>query len=233
LHNVFADDEDFKEAASHWGIEERQHGDALGKWANLVDPSFDYEQCLAHFRSGYQIPVNHDQSVRGSSAGELVARCVVESGTCSFYSSIRDHSPEPVLKRIAGYIAQDEARHYRLFKRHLDRYLRVRKMSRLERCKIAYGRVAETDDDELAYAYYSANLSATTTSKTYDRRSCARAYARRSVKYYDFKHVRSAAHMILTAADINPTSKLSRLGIWAGWKVIQRRQCQLHDAPTN
>jgi hypothetical protein len=106
-------------------------------------------------------------------------------------------------------------------------------MSRLERCKIAYGRVAETDDDELAYAYYSANLSATTTSKTYDRRSCARAYARRSVKYYDFKHVRSAAHMILTAADINPTSKLSRLGIWAGWKVIQRRQRQLHDAPTN
>ena len=44
LHNVFAGDEDFSEAASHWGFEERQHGDALGKWAELVDPdAWPYE----------------------------------------------------------------------------------------------------------------------------------------------------------------------------------------------
>ena len=228
LHNVFADDEEFKRAASHWGVEERQHGDALGKWANLIDPSFDYERCLDHFRSGYQIPLDGEASVRGSPAGELVARCVVESGTCSFYSAIRDNSAEPVLKRIAGYIAQDEARHYRLFKHHLERYLENQKMSRWQRCKIAYGRVAETDDDELAYAYYSANLGVA--GKPYDRPSCARAYARRTMKYYGFSHVRSAAHMILTAAAINPTSKLSRVGIWAGWKAIQRRQRRLGQA---
>ncbi|MFP6780202.1 MAG: ferritin-like domain-containing protein, partial [Gammaproteobacteria bacterium] len=63
LHNVFADDEEFKRAASHWGVEERQHGDALGKWANLIDPSFDYERCLDHFRSGYQIPLDSEASV--------------------------------------------------------------------------------------------------------------------------------------------------------------------------
>lgn len=227
LHNVFATDESFKLAASHWGIEERQHGDALGRWAEIVDPSFDYAQCLSHFRSGYQIPLEADASVRGSRAGELVARCVVESGTCSFYSAIRDRSEEPVLKRIAGFIAQDEARHYRLFKTHLDRYHDQRKMGTLQRCRIAYERVAETDDDELAYAYYSANVAPTNTEKAYDRGECARAYSVRTLQLYEFKHVRSAAHMILGAADLNSSSRLAKLGIWIGWKAIQWRTRRL------
>ena len=230
LHRVFAADEPFKEAASHWGVEERQHGDALGKWAQLIDPTFDYEQCLRHFRSGYQLPLDVQASVRGSPAGELVARCVVESGTCSFYSAIRDRTTEPVLKQIAGYIAQDEARHYQLFKTHLSRYLNARKMSVLRRCKIAYGRVAETDDDELAYAYFSANIAYSDPSKPYDRRSCAAAYARRTTQLYDFKHVRAAAHMILNATDINPSSRLSRLGVWVAWKALQWRLGRLQSA---
>ncbi len=229
LHNIFSTDESFKRAASHWGIEERQHGDALGKWAQIVDPSFQYETCLEQFRSGYQIPLDTDASVRGSRAGELVARCVVESGTCSFYSAIRDRSEEPVLKRIAGFIAQDEARHYRLFKTHLLRYLVNRKMSTLERCRIAYDRVAETDDDELAYAYYSANVALSDDAKDYDRHECARAYSVRTMQLYDFKHVRAAAHMILNAADLNPRSRLSKLGIWLGWKTIQWRTSRLQN----
>ncbi len=220
LHNVFAADESFKRAASHWGTEERQHGDALGRWAQIVDPSFDYEQCLNQFRAGYQIPLEAESSVRGSPAGELVARCVVESGTCSFYSAIRDRSDEPVLKRIAGFIAQDEARHYRLFKTHLQRYLDEPAMGTLQRCRIAFERVAETDDDELAYAYYSANIAPST---AYDRRDCARAYAVRSLQLYEFKHVRSAAHMILGAADLNPSKRLAKIGIWLGWKAIRWR----------
>ena len=234
LHNIFATDESFKLAASHWGIEERQHGDALGKWAQIVDPSFQYELCLEQFRSGYQIPLDADASVRGSRAGELVARCVVESGTCSFYSAIRDRSDEPVLKRIAGFIAQDEARHYRLFKTHLTRYLENRKMGALERCRIAYDRVAETDDDELAYAYYSANVALSRDVKDYDRDECARAYSVRTMQLYDFKHIRAAAHMILNATDLNPRSRLSKLGIWLGWKTIQWRTRRLQRlAPTH
>ena len=54
-------------------------------------------------------------SVRGSRRGEMIARCVVESGTSSLYSAIRDASEEPVLKEIAGRIAADEYRHYKLF----------------------------------------------------------------------------------------------------------------------
>ena len=56
-----------------------------------------------------------DGSVRGSRRGEMIARCVVESGTSSYYSAIRDATEEPVLKEIAGRIAADEYRHYKLF----------------------------------------------------------------------------------------------------------------------
>ena len=233
LHNVFAADASFKQAASHWGVEERQHGDALGKWAQIVDPSFDFERCLTEFRAGYQIPLDAETSVRGSPTGELVARCVVESGTCSFYSAIRDASREPVLQQIAGFIAQDEARHYLLFKTHLRRYLQNRKMSILARCKIAFCRVVETDDDELAYAYYSANIALHSDAEKYDRAACAREYARRTLQLYQFKHVRAAVHMILNATDLNPAGRFARFSVWLGWNAVQWRTRQLQRGAEN
>lgn len=234
LHNVFADDPEFKQAATVWGAEERQHGEALGRWAEAVDPSFKFAASLAHFRAGYRLPLGVEHSVRGSQTGELVARCVVESGTCSFYSALRDNALEPLLKQICGYIAQDEARHYRLFHDHLQRHARKHPLSLRVRLGIAIGRVIETDDDELAYAYYSANIALDQTrARTYDRAKFARAYWRRAMQMYGFKHLRTAAHMMLRATGIAPNGCLPRLGISIGWQLVQwrthRLQRQLSD----
>jgi rubrerythrin len=101
-----------------WGREEVQHGRALGRWAEMADPSFNFPSAFERFHAGYKPPhfASDDAlSVRGSRRGEMVARCVVESGTSSFYSAIRDATDEPVLKEIAGRIAADEFRHYKLF----------------------------------------------------------------------------------------------------------------------
>src|SRR5579863_2660990 len=100
-----------------WGGEEVQHGLALGRWAEMADPQFDFKAAFARFRTLYRAPHfdNAVSSVRGSRRGEMVARCVVESGTSSLYSAIRDATDEPVLKEIAARIAGDEFRHYRLF----------------------------------------------------------------------------------------------------------------------
>ena len=76
LHNVFANDPQFKSAVTRWGEEEAQHGAALGRWAELADPSFDFGASLARFRAGYSLPLATSHSVRGSCAGELLARCV-------------------------------------------------------------------------------------------------------------------------------------------------------------
>ena len=89
-----------------WGREETQHGLALGRWAELADPSFDFKNAFARFQAGYtpsHFLTDDALSVRCSRRGEMIARCVVESGTSSFYSAIRDATEEPVLKEIAGY----------------------------------------------------------------------------------------------------------------------------------
>src|SRR6201999_1885886 len=97
------------------------------------------------------------ESVRGSRRGEMIARCVVESGPSSYYAAIRDATDEPVLKEIAGRISSDEYRHYKLFYEVLQNQNEP-ELSFLKRLWVAVGRVNESNDDELAYAYYCANV---------------------------------------------------------------------------
>src|SRR5690606_32106126 len=123
LKNVFADDPDFSEAAVQWGAEETQHGQALGRWAMMVDPDFDFEARFRRFRDGFRPDVEATQSIRGSRSGELVARCMVEVGTSSYYAALGDATEEPVLKAICRKIGSDELRHYKLFYQHLKRWL--------------------------------------------------------------------------------------------------------------
>jgi hypothetical protein len=221
LHNVFGDDPVFRAAADTWGVEEAQHGAALAAWAACIDPAFDFAASLARFRTGYRLALDRTESIRGSRAGELLARCVVESGTCSFYSALRDSTDEPVLRRICHLIAQDEAAHYRLFHTHLTRYLDGQALGFWARLRVAFGRVQETGDDELAYAYYSANTPAA--ARPYDRKACAEAYWRRAMSRYQRRHVQSAAHMILNAIDLDPGRTWARWGAAGVWHLLQWR----------
>src|ERR1700761_4297002 len=154
LNRVFGDDPDFRQAADHWAEEEVQHGDALGRWAMLADPSWDYAQAFARYRAGYKLPLDATSSVRGSRTGELIARCMVETGTSSFYTALADATEEPVLKAICKQIAADEYRHFKLFYDHMHRYLKRERIGVLRRTRIALGRVTESEDDELAYAFH-------------------------------------------------------------------------------
>src|ERR1700761_5123446 len=77
LCEVFHDDPEFCDVANHWAEEEVQHGAALRKWAEVADPAFDFEKIFAMFPTGYKLPLNVENSVRGSRTGELVARCIV------------------------------------------------------------------------------------------------------------------------------------------------------------
>jgi hypothetical protein len=90
LNRVFHDDPAFQAAADTWSVEEVQHGNALGRWAMLADPTWDYEAAFARYKEGYHLPLlEAETSVRGSRSGELIARCIVESGTSSYYSAMR------------------------------------------------------------------------------------------------------------------------------------------------
>lgn len=228
LCNVFPDDEAFKKEALRWAEEEIQHGEALGRWARLADPEFDFEAAVERFRNGYRIPIDSTTSVRGSRCGELVSRCIVEVGTSSYYGSLADSTDEPVFKQICQRIAADELRHYKLFYTHLRRYLEREKISRLRRFLIALGRVQETEDDELAYAYYAANAPA---DEPYDRKRWSAAYMVRAYGYYKPLRVQRASAMICKAAGLDPQGRVSKLLAKLAYNMMQRRHRRLQANP--
>jgi hypothetical protein len=226
LCHIFADDAEFQVTARRWGAEEVQHGRALARWAQLADPAFDFEAAFARFRDGYQIDFDTDRSRRGSRSGEMVARCIVEIGTGSYYSALREAAAEPVLREICWHIAADELRHYRLFYTNLFRCLERDGMGRVGRMRVALGRVAEAQDDELAYAYYAANDG----DLPYDRRRCSRAYARRAYALYRPHHVERAVAMLLKAAGLTPNGRLGRTVSHLAWHAVRWRAAALARA---
>ena len=220
---IFADDPDFQGTARRWGEEEIQHGVALARWAALADPDFDFAAAFARFRKGFRVDFDTDRSRRGSRSGEMVARCVVEIGTSSYYSALRDAAEEPVLREICRHIAADELRHYRLFYRNLDRYLARERLGRWGRLRVALGRVAESEDDELAYAYYAANEA----DLPYDRRRYSRAYARRAFALYRPQHVERGVAMLLKAIGVTPNGRLGLLLSRLAWCLMYARAARL------
>lgn len=220
LRNVFADDPEFRQAATDWAEEEAQHGEALGRWAKLADAGFDFHDSFRRFVEGYRIPVESTLSVRGSRSGELVARCVVEAGTSSFYSALRDATGEPVLKAISHRIAGDEFRHYRLFYDYLHRYLGQERPWLLGRLSVACGRFLEVDDDELAFAYHCANEP----DRPYDRAHANATYTRIASRFYQQPHVDRAVGMMLKASGVSPAGLIGRAARRLAWLHVRWHQ---------
>jgi hypothetical protein len=57
LKNVFHDDPAFRQAADNWSFEEVQHGMALGQWAMLADPKWDFETSFKRYKDGFKLPL--------------------------------------------------------------------------------------------------------------------------------------------------------------------------------
>ena len=210
-----------------WGIEESQHGRALGRWAETADPNFRLEEAFARFRKGYRPDHFADQdaegSVRGSRRAEMVARCVVESGTSSYYTAIRDATGEPLLKEIAGRIAADEYRHYKLFYDTLHKQDEP-DMPFWRKLWVAVSRVRESDDDELAYAYYCANVRREDeAAKPYDRATYSRLAARTGMTIYRRQHIQKLVQMVAKVVGANPHGVLANWGGALLWRFMQRK----------
>ena len=111
-----------------------------------------------------------------------------------------------MLKQICACIAADELRHYKLFYGNMQRYLAREQLGRFGRIRIGLARVRETEDDELAYAYFAANAGP---GVTYDRRRNTRAYARRAMSLYRPVHVQRGIAMALKAMGLRPQGRLN------------------------
>jgi len=209
-------------AIEQWGREEAQHGRALGRWAEIADPSFKLEDALIRFRKGYTPAhfTDGEGSVRGSRRGEMIARCVVESGTSSYYSAIRDATEEPVLKEIAGRVAADEYRHYKLFYDTLHAQAEP-DISFWRKLWIALGRVRESDDDELAFSFYCANVPPEKEAITpYDRKKYSKLAGQASMTVYHRKHIQKLVQMVIKVVGANPHGWLANLAEALLWRRL-------------
>ena len=224
LRSIFRNDLPFGQASDNWAVEEVQHGDALGRWAQLADPGWDYMGAFARYKSGYKLQLDVETSIRGSLSGELIARCMVETGTSSYYTALADATSEPLLQHICRLIAADEYRHFKLFYDHLRRYLTRESISILKRLRIAASRITESEDDELAFAFHCGNEPV---GLPYVHERCLAAYMGTAMKFYRFRHVERGMGMIFKTVGLPPRGKLSDISAKLAWRLLQHRRRKL------
>ena len=152
---------------------------------------------------------------------------MVETGTSSYYTALADATDEPVLEQVCRLIATDEYRHWKLFYDHLKRYLVRERISVYTRLRIAAGRITESEDDELAYAFHCGNDPVGT---PYQHDRCMAGYMGRAMGFYRYNHVERSIRMILKAVGLPPQGRLSRVAAKLFWAVLRRRQKRLAQA---
>ena len=96
-----------------------------------------------------------------------------------------------MLEHVCRLIAADEYRHFKLFYDHMKPLdLAREKISVLRRLKIAAGRITESEDDELAFAYHCGNEPVGT---EYHHERCIADYMGRAMGFYRLQTMSSAA----------------------------------------
>jgi hypothetical protein len=135
-----------------WECEERQHGAALRRYVQTAWPTFDWDTAYRDFLAEFKRFCSVDQLAR-THALEMVARCVVETGTATFYRTVSELSSEPVLRQLTAAISVDEVRHYKHFYRYFIRYRERERPSRAAVLHTLWNRIGEVDIEDAFYAF--------------------------------------------------------------------------------
>lgn len=138
--------------ANFWEHEEVQHGIALKRYVQAAWPDFDWERAYRGFFEEYS-RLCLVENLAANRALEMVARCVVETGTSSFYRTLAESAPDPVLKRIASHISADEVRHYKHFYHYFRQYRDRDRPSRLAVLRQLWRRGASVKDEDAYFAF--------------------------------------------------------------------------------
>jgi rubrerythrin len=113
---------------NYWLPEELQHGEGLRRYVEVAWPEFEWEQVRHRFVEEFK-PFC-DTSLEPTFSQEMASRCVVETGTASYYRTLSRASPEPVLALLTRHIADDEVSHYKHFYQFFRKYRDIERPSR-------------------------------------------------------------------------------------------------------
>jgi hypothetical protein len=133
--------------SKHWQPEELQHGLALRAYTEAAWPGLDWQEGYAGFFDEYSRLCTMEQ-LEGSRALEMAARCMVETGTATFYTALHACAREPVLKQLAGLIRHDEVRHYNHFRSFYQAYQAEERVGRLSVLRALHKRFAEAEQED-------------------------------------------------------------------------------------
>ena len=147
LIDYFSDDEEVTSwLEKYWLPEELQHGEALRRYVELAWPEFDWEPTHRRFVEEFR-PIC-DISLEPTRSQEMASRCVVETGTASYYRTLSRASPDPVLAVLTQRIADDEVRHYKHFYRYFRKYRDAEAPSRSTILPALWRRLRMTGGDD-------------------------------------------------------------------------------------
>ncbi len=143
LLDYFAGDGEFESwLARQWEPEELQHGRALRAYVEHVWPDFDWSAAFADFFAEYSSLCTLDE-LEPSRGRELVARCMVEMGTTTYYQALNALCGEPVLRDLTWRIRTDEVQHYKHFYKRFLQYRRSEGLGRAQVMAALWRRIAE------------------------------------------------------------------------------------------
>ncbi|MGA2087963.1 MAG: ferritin-like domain-containing protein [Stellaceae bacterium] len=137
---------------NHWEPEEMQHGASLKRYVQTAWPDFDWEKAYRDFMGEYGALCSNEHYA-STRALEMAARCVVETGTSSFYRMMAEITAEPVLKELTAKISSDEVRHYKHFYHYFLRYQESERQGRAAVLKTLWERAMEIDDEDAFIAF--------------------------------------------------------------------------------
>ena len=152
LTEFFDDDDEVVDWLTQtWEKEELQHGEALKRYVQAAWPDLDWESAYEGFIAEL-LPCYSVDRLAPTRALEMVGRCLVESGTATFYRMMSALATEPVLKEVARKISADEVRHYKHFYRYYLRYREIEKPGRSAVLRMLWARASEIDAEDVVYA---------------------------------------------------------------------------------
>jgi rubrerythrin len=145
------DDEITSWLERHWLPEELQHGHALRRYVLIAWPNFAWDRVYESFLEEFSAFCCAD-GLEPTRTREMASRCVVETGTAGYYTTLSRISRDPVLATIARRIAEDEIRHYKHFYRYFRRYQQAEPASRRGIFAALSNRLRMTDGEDSVIA---------------------------------------------------------------------------------
>jgi rubrerythrin len=208
------DDEVVAWLLNGWEHEEVQHGNALKRYVETAWPDFDWDAAYRSFLEEY-LRLCSVEFYEKTPALEMVARCVVETGTASFYRMLADASPEPVLSQLTALISRDEVDHYKHFYRFFRRYAERKNPGRAAILRTLVARTSEIDAEDAAIAFKHVRLARSPGGSYSDEDYAA---FRRGVRVLALPHYRfdMAVKMLLRPLDLGGLASRVVVPIGAG-----------------